>query len=222
MGPSTSVPEAARDDATRATRAPAAVASFASLPASFPSESIAASAASSLLCVIITTSGMLQCSRHARITPADMGSSVWASSTNNKKPGREGCAGAACTDRPRRSRSSISASVLHRPATLSRERNACVRVCLRRCNDARKRRLWSRRCTPLRCRVNATALVRRPATKHSDSLVGGAFRFGTPDDADASSASESDRSTSSSNFSSAMKLVPNPSSKSASVAMGDR
>ena len=33
-------------------------------------------AASSLLCVIITTSGMLQCSRHARITPAEMGSSV--------------------------------------------------------------------------------------------------------------------------------------------------
>ena len=64
-------------------------------------------------CVIITTSGMLHSSRIARTSPMDSGSSMCASSTKRRKPGMDGCAGAAWVDRPNRSRCSISASALH-------------------------------------------------------------------------------------------------------------
>ena len=115
-----------------------------------------------LTCVMTTTSGMEHRSRSALINPMEYGSSHCASSTNKIQPGREGCAGAACVARPRSRRSSMSAIVLHRRAAPCVDTKMDSSVFLRRCRTARNLLLWSRRCTPLRWRVNATAPLRRP------------------------------------------------------------
>ena len=115
-----------------------------------------------LTCVMTTTSGMEHRSRSARMSPMENGSSHCASSTSRIQPGKEGCAGAACVARPRSRRSSMSAIVLHRRAAPCVDTKMDSSVFLRRCRTARKRLLWSRRCTPLRWRVNATAPLRRP------------------------------------------------------------
>ena len=114
-------------------------------------------------CVIMTTIGMLHSSKMARTSPMESGSSMCESSTKRRKPGMEGCAGAACVDRPRSSRCSISASALHARLTPSSERSSDASESFRRSTLAVKRSLWSLRCTPLRCRVNATDALKRPA-----------------------------------------------------------
>ena len=113
-----------------------------------------------------TTIGMLQCSKQARTSPMESASSLSEFSTNRSHPGREGCAGAACTDRPSNSRCSISAKAVHRREMPSTDNSRFARVFFRRCRQARKRRLWSRRWTPFLCRVNATALASLPAMAH--------------------------------------------------------
>mmetsp|Transcript_14498 Transcript_14498/g.59150 ORF Transcript_14498/g.59150 Transcript_14498/m.59150 type:complete len:216 (+) Transcript_14498:1820-2467(+) len=114
-------------------------------------------------CVIITTSGMLHSSRIARTSPMDSGSSMCASSTKRRKPGMDGCAGAAWVDRPNRSRCSISASALHARLTLSSEMRSEASESFRLSTLAVKRLLWSLRCTPLRCLVKATDALSLPA-----------------------------------------------------------
>mmetsp|Transcript_6487 Transcript_6487/g.28544 ORF Transcript_6487/g.28544 Transcript_6487/m.28544 type:complete len:208 (+) Transcript_6487:3848-4471(+) len=114
-------------------------------------------------CVIITTSGMLHSSRIARTSPMDSGSSMCASSTKRRKPGMDGCAGAAWVDRPNRSRCSISASALHARLTPSSEMRSEASESFRLSTHAVKRLLWSLRCTPLRCLVKATDALSLPA-----------------------------------------------------------
>ena len=96
------------------------------------------------------------------MSPMENGSSQCASSTSRIQPGREGCAGAACVALPNSSRSSMSAMVSHRREAPFVETRIDSSVFLRRCATARKRLLWSRLCTPLSWRVNATAPDKRP------------------------------------------------------------
>ena len=145
------------------------------------------------------------------MSPMEKGSSHCASSTRRIQPGREGCAGAACVARPRSSRSSISARVLHRRAAPCVERRMDSSVFLRRCMTPRKRLLWSRRCTPLRWRVNATAPDRRPASTARAMFV-------RADASDSGSGSGSG-SVSASASESRRRPSPSPSRPSCSMSM---
>ena len=121
--------------------------------------SIPPSSAGRLACVIRRTSGTEQCSRTALRKATLAGSISCASSTRSMNPGRLGCAGAACTLLPSKSRCIISASATHRRFVPSCERRRFPSEYFPFWRCARKRRLWSRRCTPFLCRVNATADV---------------------------------------------------------------
>ena len=84
--------------------------------------SIPPSSAGRLACVIRRTSGTEQCSRTALRKATLAGSISCASSTRSMNPGRLGCAGAACTLLPSKSRCIISASATHRRFVPSCER----------------------------------------------------------------------------------------------------
>mmetsp|Transcript_9074 Transcript_9074/g.33930 ORF Transcript_9074/g.33930 Transcript_9074/m.33930 type:complete len:274 (+) Transcript_9074:3479-4300(+) len=114
--------------------------------------------------VMRMTRGIEALSNSALITPAENRSSHCASSTNRSHPAWEGDPGDACVDRPNSNRSSISANVAHSLPIPPSETNNVANVFLVRCKPPRKRLLWSRRCTPLRWRANATDPTSAPIT----------------------------------------------------------